>query len=81
MTNAITLDRLTPGSRCTITGLSAASILGQRLLDMGIFPGLTLRVIRNAPLEDPMQVEIEGYSISLRHEEARFVEVVTDEDR
>jgi ferrous iron transport protein A len=56
-------------------------MLGQRLLDMGIFPGLTLRVIRNAPLEDPMQVEIEGYSISLRHEEARFIEVETDEGR
>jgi ferrous iron transport protein A len=77
----MTLDQLTPGSSCTITGLSAANMLGQRLLDMGIFPGLTLRVIRNAPLEDPMQVEIEGYSISLRHEEARFVEVKTDENR
>ncbi len=77
----MTLDQLRPGSSCTITGLSAANILGQRLLDMGIFPGLSLRVIRNAPLEDPMQVEIEGYSISLRHEEARLVEVDTDEDR
>jgi ferrous iron transport protein A len=81
MTIQITLDQLTPGTCCTITGLSAAHMLGQRLLDMGIFPGLTLRVIRNAPLEDPMQVEIEGYSISLRHEEARFVEVEADGDR
>lgn len=77
----MTLDQLTPGSRCTISRLSAANMLGQRLLDMGIFPGLALRVIRNAPLEDPMQVEIEGYSISLRHEEARFVEVEADGDR
>jgi len=33
----MTLDQLTPGSSCTITGLSAANMLGQRLLDMGIF--------------------------------------------
>ena len=71
----MTLDQLKPGNHCRITGLSIKDQLGQRLMDMGIFPGLDLRVIRNAPLEDPIQVEVDGYSISLRHEEARFVEV------
>ncbi len=71
----MTLDKLTPGSICLIKKLSIGDKLGQRLMDMGIFPGLVLNVVRNAPLEDPMQVEIDGYSISLRHAEARFVEV------
>ncbi len=71
----MTLDKLKPGSECIIKKLSIGDKLGQRLMDMGIFPGLALKVIRNAPLEDPMQVEIDGYSISLRHDEARFVEV------
>ncbi len=71
----MTLDQLKPGNRCRITGLSAKDQLGQRLMDMGVFPGLDLTVVRNAPLEDPMQVEVDGYSISLRHQEARFVEV------
>ena len=71
----MTLDQLKPGNRCRITGLSIGDQLGQRLMDMGVFPGLDLLVIRNAPLEDPIQVEVDGYSISLRHQEARFVEV------
>jgi ferrous iron transport protein A len=44
-------------------------------MDMGVYPGLRIRVIRNAPLEDPMEVELDGYYISLRHEEARAVEI------
>ena len=71
----MTLDQLKPGGEGRIRRLSAKDRLGQRLMDMGVFPGLRLRVVRNAPLEDPMEVEIEGYFISLRHEEARFVEV------
>lgn len=71
----MTLDKMTPGNTGLIKKLSIGDKLGQRLMDMGIFPGLTLKVVRNAPLEDPMQVEIDGYSISLRHDEARFVEV------
>ena len=71
----MTLDQLKPGSQCIIKKLSIGDRLGQRLMDMGIFPGLSLKVVRNAPLEDPMHVEIDGYAISLRHEEAQYVEV------
>jgi ferrous iron transport protein A len=71
----MTLDQLKPGSEGRIKRLSATDKLGQRLLDMGVYPGLKLRVLRNAPLDDPMEVELEGYFVSLRHEEARFVEV------
>ncbi|PIE74644.1 MAG: iron transporter FeoA [Deltaproteobacteria bacterium] len=71
----MTLDKLNPGKKCKITGLFAGSLLGQRLMSMGIYPGTTLDVIRNAPLEDPMEIRMEGNSISLRHEEAKFVEV------
>ena len=44
-------------------------------MDMGVYAGLRIKVIRNAPLEDPMEIELDGYCVSLRHEEARFVEV------
>jgi ferrous iron transport protein A len=69
------LSDLNPGSSCTIRNLHARDRLGQRLMDLGIFPGVALRVLRNAPLEDPMEVEVGGMLLSLRHEEARFVEV------
>ncbi|WP_321491710.1 FeoA family protein [uncultured Desulfobacter sp.] len=71
----MTLNELKPGNSGIIKKLSIRDKLGQRLIDMGIYPGLTLNVVRNAPLEDPMEVEIDGYFISLRHDEARFIEV------
>ena len=71
----MTLDQMKPGKECLIKKLSVRDKLGQRLLDMGVYPGLKLKVVRNAPLEDPMEVELDGYFVSLRHEEARFVEV------
>ena len=71
----MTLDQLKPGSEGRIKKLSVRDKLGQRLMDMGVYPGLKLKVLRNAPLEDPMEVELDGYFVSLRHEEARFVEV------
>jgi len=71
----MTLDQLRPGSSARIKRLSARDKLGQRLIDMGVYPGVQLRVIRNAPLEDPMEIELDGYFVSLRHDEARVVEV------
>jgi ferrous iron transport protein A len=72
---AMTLDQLEPGNSARIKRLSIRDKLGQRLMDMGVYPGLQLKVIRNAPLQDPMEIELEGYFVSLRHDEARFVEV------
>lgn len=71
----MTLNELKPGSRGRIKRLSVRDRLGQRLMDMGIYPGLQLRVVRNAPLDDPMEIEIDGCFVSLRHAEARYVEV------
>ncbi|NOR05955.1 MAG: iron transporter FeoA [Deltaproteobacteria bacterium] len=74
----MTLDNLRPGSECLVKRLHAQDKLSQRLIDMGVYPGLRMKVIRNAPLEDPMELELDGYSLSIRHAEAKFVEV---EDR
>ncbi|WP_232364780.1 FeoA family protein [Desulfosalsimonas propionicica] len=71
----MTLDQLKPGDEAYVEKLCSRDRLGRRLMDMGVYPGLRIRVIRNAPLEDPMEVELDGYYISLRHEEARAVEI------
>ena len=71
----MTLDQMKPGNKCRIKKLMIHDQLGQRLLDMGVYPGLILKVIRNAPLEDPMEVSLGGFFVSLRHDEAKYVEV------
>jgi ferrous iron transport protein A len=71
----MTLDEMKPGQVCQIVDVIADGMLGQRLMDMGFIPGTHIRVVRNAPLIDPIEIEMKEYHISLRHSEAKGVEV------
>ncbi len=71
-----TLDQIQPGGSCRIAKVTYADLLGARLMNMGVYPGSMLRVVRNAPLRDPMEVEVNDIYLSLRREEARFIEVI-----
>jgi Fe2+ transport system protein FeoA len=68
-----TLANLAPneaGRICAITGVDG---LSQRLAEMGFTLGQTVRVIRFAPLGDPIQVRIRGFNLALRRNEARRI--------
>ena len=71
----MTLNEIKPGNECRIIEVNIEGIAGQRLLDMGFVPGTKIKVVRNAPLIDPIDLLIKGYHVSIRHKEARFVEV------
>jgi ferrous iron transport protein A len=71
----MTLDEITPGVECVMVDLTAGGALCQRLMDLGFCPGAAIQVVRNAPLVDPVVLHIDGYHLSIRHEEARHVEV------
>ena len=71
----MTLDQLKPGERKTIINLKASS-LTIKLLEMGLLPGKVVQYNFKAPLGDPISVQISGYSLSLRLDEAQLVEVV-----
>ena len=71
----MTLDEIKPDQECGIVDITAEGIMGQRLLDMGFIPKTRIKVIRNAPLVDPVEFFLKGYNISLRHSEAKQVEV------
>ena len=45
----------------------------RRLMDMGLTPGVRVRVQRVAPLGDPIEVALRGYRLSLRREDARRI--------
>jgi len=75
---ATSLDQLTPGSRAVVRHVGGEMTVRQRLLEMGFVSGALLRVVRLAPLGDPMQVELHGAYISLRRSEARTILVQTD---
>lgn len=71
----MTLNELTPGLSCRIRKIRVRGMVGQRLLDMGLFPGTEVSVVRNAPLVDPVELKIEDQYLSIRHLEARGIEV------
>ena len=52
----------------------------KRIVEMGFVKGKTVKVILNAPLRDPIEYEIMGYKISLRREEAKLVEVISESE-
>ncbi|MBO5712077.1 MAG: ferrous iron transport protein A [Acholeplasmatales bacterium] len=61
-----------------VKNVACEASVKRRLSDMGLLAGVKVRVIRFAPLGDPMQIEIRGYSLALRKLEADniIVEVV-----
>lgn len=71
----MTLDQLTPGQECTVCDVNIEGAKLQRLLDMGFIEGTRIKVVRNAPLLDPLDVEIRGYLVAIRRNEAQGVEV------
>ena len=47
----------------------------RHLMDMGLIKGTAFKVVKVAPLGDPVQITVRGYELSIRKEEAAIVEV------
>ena len=69
------LDSLPIGQEAVITAVGGQGALRCRLLDMGLIPKTVVRVEKIAPLGDPMELHVRGYSLSLRKEDARNIAV------
>jgi len=67
------LADLAVGARATVLKLEGAGVTVQRLAEMGLTPGVTVTVVRFAPLGDPVEVKVRGYALSLRKLDARCV--------
>lgn len=73
------LSDLKTGEECIITKVLGRGAFRKRITEMGFVRGKNVRVIKSAPLLDPIEYEIMGYRISLRRSEAELVEVVSVE--
>lgn len=61
----------------TITAVKVGGELGRRIREMGLVPGTTLTIQQRAPLNDPVALRIMGGTLTLRNNEADFIEVET----
>ena len=71
----MTLDKLGKGESAVIVKVGGQGELRQHFLDMGVIPGQTLTLTKFAPLGDPMELLINGYSLTLRLADAAEIEI------
>ena len=71
----MTLHRTPSGSTARIDRLTGDPALRERLAELGLTPGQSVRMLRRAPLGDPLEVLVRGYRLAVRGDEAASVEV------
>lgn len=69
------LAQLKPGDTGKISAIGAIGPLRRRLMDMGVLVGEEVKVVKIAPLGDPIEVTIKHYQLSLRKKEAQGIDV------
>jgi len=75
----MTLDSIPHDVIAHIHSIDSHDAHGLRLMEMGLVPGAQVRVVKSAPLGDPIQVCINNYHLALRRTEARSIRVTLAE--
>lgn len=69
------MNELQPGQCAYIQAVDGEGALRHHLLDMGLTPGTEITLQKIAPMGDPVQIEVRGYELTLRLEEAQKIEI------
>ena len=69
----MTLDQLKIGDTAVITAVGGEGALRCRLLDMGLTPRAQVTLQKIAPMGDPIQIQVRGYELTIRREDARQI--------
>lgn len=73
------LDKLAPGQSARVVGFKGDCPICRRLAELGLTPGRQIKYLRDAPLKDPLQLQIGSGSLTLRHAQAALVAVELDD--
>lgn len=79
--NVVSLNTMAIGQSGQVKELKGDVGLCTRLLEMGITPGVTVEMVRFAPLGDPVDIKVRGYHLSLRRREAGVVQVLLEQEK
>ena len=71
----MTLNELPVGKAAVITKVGGAGALRCRLLDMGLIPKTKIVITKVAPMGDPIELRLRGYTLTIRIEDAKNMEV------
>ena len=70
-----TLKDIRVGQTAVIVKVHGEGALRRRIMDMGLTRGTSIFVRKVAPLGDPMELNLRGYELSLRRDDAEMIEV------
>ena len=71
----MTLADLNKGGKGIIVKVGGTGAFRKRIIEMGFTKGREIKVIKKAPLKDPIEFKIMDYNISLRRTEAELIEI------
>ncbi len=71
----INMRQMSDNQTGTITSIKVSGELGRRIRDMGLVPGTEIKVQGRAPLYDPVALRVRGATLTLRNNEADYIEV------
>ncbi len=71
----LTLRDVKIGETATVVKLHGEGAIKRRIMDMGITKGVVIKVVKVAPLGDPLEINVRGYELSLRKADADLIEV------
>lgn len=71
----MTLANLQIGAEARVTRIVGDNAVTKRLMEMGVIPGVAVKVIKSAPFGDPIQILVRGYNLAMRKSEAAAIEV------
>ncbi|MFO8031198.1 MAG: FeoA family protein [Desulfohalobiaceae bacterium] len=73
--DTLPLRRLAKDQKAKIVDLQATGEMGRRIRDMGLRPGVEIKVIGRAPLRDPVALKVNDFTLTLRNNEADHIQV------
>ncbi len=77
-TDKSSLANLAIGTEARVIAVNGSGAIARRLMEMGVVPGAQVRVIKTAPLGDPIEVRVRGYHLALRRTEAQTITVTVN---
>lgn len=71
----MTLANVAVGTNTRVTAIRGRGEVTRRLMEMGIIPGVEVKVVKEAPFGDPIEIRLLGYNLAIRKNEAEAIEV------
>lgn len=73
-----TVNDLKIGEGGIVTALGCSGALRRRIIDMGITPGAHIIMRKEAPMGDPIEINVRGYELSIRRADAKEIEITPE---